>query len=322
LRVLHDTSSCLVDVATSWLHALAGKSDGIAANEGTADAMQVMNALQLCVFVLSEHLEDALMADVSWVAAPVFALIVRQAPISCHNRRVAVLQYLESRQVVGSAALTFGDLEVLCVYTAPHHNLVAVLGDGTSAVYPVEDELVGCGSIAEFYSGVFAALVWLFSCTNPGVSERTRMLDALVGRGGLVLELLPLSTLKHAINSPSMPTPLLIEALLRQNALLVAQAQAAGVTAARYEAALLQAHTCKDHHVAIGTKLAIKRSTGAFASGTVTAYSPDTKLHKIEYSSQDKRWYNLSRTVYEVISVDDDSEEDDSEDNSEELEGE
>ena len=46
-------------------------------------------------------------------------------------------------------------------------------------------------------------------------------------------------------------------------------------------------------------------------------YSPDTGMHCVAYGSSDKRWYDLSRTVYEVIGVERSSSEEEEEEEEE-----
>lgn len=102
----------------------------------------------------------------------------------------------------------------------------------------------------------------------------------------------------------SLPQGPFIAAVLAQNALLRAQASAALRAARAASSKTIRASTCTHNHVPVGSRLAVKRSTGSFATGVLVGYNPATRLHCVAYGEGDRRWYDLSRTVYEVISVD------------------
>ncbi|MDR3738027.1 MAG: hypothetical protein P4L40_03315 [Terracidiphilus sp.] len=319
------SSADVTMLASRWLSALthgASSGDGV----DTPEHAGVMDMLQLCVFVLSAHAGELVDEELAWVAAPVLALVLRQASVPLSITRLILAAYLSSRATDGGSVavalmappvpLTQEDLERVLLSTMPHHRLCVdtsveegLRGRGQEEA---EDEVVGQGSVAEFYGAVLSALVWLFAHAALSVEARDAALSSLCQSGALQLCHLAPSTLRACISSASLPSTHFITALLTQNELLVRQVISARGAVASANTAQLRARVCAHSHVPVGTRLAVKRSKGEFASGIVRGYSPDTGMHAVVYGQGDKRWYDLSRTVYEVMGALASSEEEES----------
>ena len=349
LRALQSSSDSVLVHAQQWLDALTGRAGDV----GDAAPDSGLDALQLCVLVLSTHFTDLIDVPLPWMPAPLLALIVRQASAAGLVKRHVLSAYMLARSVeiaaepgvssdasdAGSAKqypITFEDLQQLLVGTAPHSTRQGVqansdAGDAKTSAAPSpsnvtrdedDDDVIGMGNIAEFYCVAFQAVVWLFSQGSVGLEDRERMLLSLRDAGALPLELLPAHVLSQSVATASMPRGVFVEAIVAQNALLQQQTLDARRDLRRLQSSDARSRLCRESHVPVGTRLAVKRSKGEFACGTVRYYSPDTGMHCVMYGPDDKRWYNLSKTVYEVMGMESSSGEEEEEESDEEDEDE
>jgi hypothetical protein len=320
--------------------AVAASSDsGAAADVEPPAAVTVCDSVQLVVLALGSRMSELVDVDLSWVPAPLLAAVVRQCSAADIVRLHVLETYLSVRTdglalppdpsmpVVPPTLPPLSAADVHAVLCASPHvssrqrstaSAAASGGAGGGGGHSggdVSDDghLLDSDAWNSFVCAAFAATVWVFGERRMSLASRGALLRTLNDTGVLPLRTLPASTLRVAIASGSMPVDALwLAALDKCDALERRVSWLRGCEAAAARDAAKQ-RVCRSVHLPIGTRVVVKRSSGAYAEGVVRAYSASTRMHSVEYGRGDKRWYNMEKTVYQVVSVgtaDDDDDDD------------